>query len=76
MQTRHFPVATVFIIILNVVIFAIGLFSGEQTQIIQNYGFIPTISLMHMIMGIIMFSKSINFFNAAIRTTTTTTVTT
>jgi rhomboid protease GluP len=41
MQTRHFPVATVFIIILNVVIFAIGLFSGEQTQIIQNYGFIP-----------------------------------
>jgi rhomboid protease GluP len=41
MQTRHFPVTTVFIIILNVVIFAIGLFSGEQTQIIQNYGFIP-----------------------------------
>ena len=41
MQTRHFPVATVFIIILNVIIFAIGLLSGEQTQIIQNYGFIP-----------------------------------
>ena len=41
MQTRHFPVATVSIIILNVVIFVIGLLSGEQTQIIQNYGFIP-----------------------------------
>jgi rhomboid protease GluP len=41
MQTKYFPVATVFIIILNAVIFAIGLFSGEQTQIIQNYGFIP-----------------------------------
>jgi rhomboid protease GluP len=41
MQTKHFPVATVFIIILNAVIFAIGLLSGEQTQIIQNYGFIP-----------------------------------
>jgi rhomboid protease GluP len=41
MQTKHFPVATVSIIILNAVIFAIGLFSGEQTQIIQNYGFIP-----------------------------------
>ena len=25
----------------NAVIFAIGLLSGEQTQIIQNYGFIP-----------------------------------
>lgn len=41
MQTKYFPVATVFTIILNAVIFAIGLFSGEQTQIIQNYGFIP-----------------------------------
>jgi len=41
MQTKHFPVATVSIIILNAVIFAIGLVSGEQTQIIQNYGFIP-----------------------------------
>ena len=41
MQTRHFPVTTVFIIILNVVTFAIGLLSGEQTQIIQNYGFVP-----------------------------------
>jgi rhomboid protease GluP len=41
MQTRHFPVATVSIIILNVVIFVIGLLSGEQTQIKQNYGFIP-----------------------------------
>src|SRR5215218_5719205 len=41
MQTKHFPVATVSIIILNAVIFAIGLLSEEQTQIIQNYGFIP-----------------------------------
>jgi hypothetical protein len=41
MQTKHFPVATVSIIILNAVIFALGLLSGEQTQIIQNYGFIP-----------------------------------
>ncbi len=41
MQTKHFPVATIFIIILNGMIFAIGLLSGEQTQIIQNYGFIP-----------------------------------
>ena len=41
MQTRYFPVATLFIIILNVIIFAIGLLSGEQTQIIRNYGFIP-----------------------------------
>src|ERR671922_2212310 len=41
MQTRYFPVATLFIIILNVIIFAIGLLSGEQTQLIQDYGFIP-----------------------------------
>jgi membrane associated rhomboid family serine protease len=41
MQTKQFPVATVSIIILNALIFAIGLLSGEQTQIIQNYGFIP-----------------------------------
>src|SRR5215216_4208902 len=41
MQTKYFPVATVSIILLNAVIFALGLFSGEQTQIIQNYGFIP-----------------------------------
>ena len=41
MQTKHFPVATVSIIILNAVIFAIGLLSGVQTQIIRNYGFIP-----------------------------------
>ena len=33
--------ATVSIIILNAVIFATGLLSGEQTQIIKNYGFIP-----------------------------------
>lgn len=41
MQIKHFPVATASIIILNAVIFAIGLLSGSQTQIIQNYGFIP-----------------------------------
>ncbi|HKG31498.1 MAG TPA: rhomboid family intramembrane serine protease [Nitrososphaeraceae archaeon] len=42
MQTRYFPVATASIIILNALIFAIGILSGEQTQIIQNYGFIPS----------------------------------
>ena len=41
MLTKHFPVATVFIIVLNGIIFAFGLLSGEQTHIIQNYGFIP-----------------------------------
>ena len=41
MRIKYFPVATIFIIILNVVIFAIGLLSGEQTQIIQDYGFVP-----------------------------------
>ena len=41
MQTKHFPVATICIIVLNGIIFAIGLLSGEQTHIIQNYGFIP-----------------------------------
>ena len=41
MQTKSFPVATICIIVLNGIIFAIGLISGEQTQIIQNYGFIP-----------------------------------
>ena len=41
MQIKRFPVATASIIALNTVIFAIGLLSGSQTQIIQNYGFIP-----------------------------------
>jgi len=41
MQTKHFPVATIFLIVLNGVIFGIGLLSGSQTQIIQNFGFIP-----------------------------------
>jgi rhomboid protease GluP len=41
LQLKHFPVATASIIVINAVIFAIGLLSGEQTQIIQNYGFIP-----------------------------------
>jgi rhomboid protease GluP len=40
-QIKPFPVATTSIIILNAVIFAIGLLSSSQTQIIQNYGFIP-----------------------------------
>ena len=41
MQIKCFPVATASIIALNAVIFAIGLLSDTQTQIIQNYGFIP-----------------------------------
>jgi rhomboid protease GluP len=41
MQIKRFPVATTSIIALNAVIFAIGLLSDSQTQIIQNYGFIP-----------------------------------
>ena len=41
MQIKRFPVATASIIALNTVIFAIGLLSDSQTQIIQNYGFIP-----------------------------------
>ena len=40
-QIKRFPMATASIITLNTVIFAIGLLSGSQTQIIQNYGFIP-----------------------------------
>lgn len=40
-QIKRFPVATSSIVILNATIFAIGLLSGFQTQIIQNYGFIP-----------------------------------
>jgi rhomboid protease GluP len=40
-QIKRFPIATASIITLNAVIFAIGLLSGSQTQIIQNYGFIP-----------------------------------
>ena len=40
-QIKRFPVATTSIIILNAAIFAIGLLSSSQTQIIQNYGFIP-----------------------------------
>jgi rhomboid protease GluP len=41
MQIKYFHVATACIIIVNAVIFAIGLLSGAQIQIIQNYGFIP-----------------------------------
>jgi membrane associated rhomboid family serine protease len=41
LQTKYFPVATASIITLNAVIFAIGILSGEQIQIIQNYGFVP-----------------------------------
>ena len=42
MRTKQFPVATISIIVLNGIIFGIGVLSGEQTQIIQNYGFIPS----------------------------------
>jgi rhomboid protease GluP len=41
MQIKRFPVATTSIITLNALIFVIGLLSGSQIQIIQNYGFIP-----------------------------------
>lgn len=41
MQTKTFPIVTISIIVLNSIIFAAGLLSGEQTQIIRNYGFIP-----------------------------------
>jgi rhomboid protease GluP len=40
-QIKRFPVATTSIITLNALIFVIGLLSGSQIQIIQNYGFIP-----------------------------------
>ena len=41
MQTKNFPIATISIIVLNGIIFAVGLMSGEQTQIIRNFGLIP-----------------------------------
>lgn len=41
MQTKNLPIATISIIAVNSIIFAVGLMSGEQTQIIRNYGFIP-----------------------------------
>ena len=41
MQIKRFPIATAFLVTLNVVIFAVGMLSGLQTQIIQDYGFIP-----------------------------------
>ena len=41
MRMKRFPVATSSIVILNATIFAIGFLSSFQTQIIQNYGFIP-----------------------------------
>ena len=41
MQIKRFPIATAFLVTLNVVIFALGTLSGLQTQIIQDYGFIP-----------------------------------
>ena len=41
MQVKHFPIATTFLVTLNVVVFAYGILSGSQTQIIQNYGFVP-----------------------------------
>jgi membrane associated rhomboid family serine protease len=41
MQVKRFPIATTFLVVLNIVVFAMGMLSGSQTQIIQNYGFIP-----------------------------------
>src|SRR6476620_12624574 len=41
MQTKHLPIATISIILLNGLIFVVGLLSGEQTHIIEKYGFIP-----------------------------------
>jgi rhomboid protease GluP len=41
MQVKRFPIATSFLFTLNIVVFAVGMLSGSQTQIIQNYGFIP-----------------------------------
>lgn len=41
MQIKRFPIATAFLVTLNIVVFAVGMLSGSQTQIIQNYGFIP-----------------------------------
>ena len=41
MQIKRFPIATAFLVTLNIVIFAVGMLSGSQSQIIQNYGFIP-----------------------------------
>ena len=41
LQIKRFPIATAFLVTLNVVVFALGTLSGLQTQIIQDYGFIP-----------------------------------
>ena len=41
MQAKYLPVATICIIALNGINFAVGLISGEQTEIIRKYGFIP-----------------------------------
>jgi rhomboid protease GluP len=41
LQIKRFPIATAFLVTLNVVIFAVGMLTGLQTQIIQDYGFIP-----------------------------------
>ena len=40
MQTKHFPMATICIIVINGIILP-RMLSGEQTHIIRNYGFIP-----------------------------------
>jgi rhomboid protease GluP len=41
MQVKRFPIATTFLVALNILVFAYGMLSGSQTQIIRNYGFIP-----------------------------------
>jgi rhomboid protease GluP len=41
MPISNIPIATIVLAILNTFIFAYGLLSGSQEQIIRNYGFIP-----------------------------------
>ncbi|MBV9179440.1 MAG: rhomboid family intramembrane serine protease, partial [Nitrososphaeraceae archaeon] len=41
MPISNIPIATIFLAILNTFLFAYGLLSGSQEQIIRNYGFIP-----------------------------------
>jgi rhomboid protease GluP len=41
MNSRKFPVATVLLIISNLLIFAFGILTNSQTWIIANFGFVP-----------------------------------
>jgi membrane associated rhomboid family serine protease len=38
---KRIPLATTFLIVINIIILGLGLVLGSQTQIIRNYGFIP-----------------------------------